>query len=115
MAKSKSVSLKQFTTAVDAAVAAAKKKHPKFNFERSEGVALSYLIQGIPVDVRLAENLTLGEAQAFANEIAGHLNTNQPEFLSAAQAGGSSAGVVYSAGKHLIIGIPAAESFLLKE
>ena len=115
MAKAKSVSLKHFTSAVDAAVAAAKKKHPKFNVERSEGIALSYLIQGIPVDERVAENLTVGEAQAFANDVAAHLGTNQPEFFSTAQAGGSAGGVVYSAGRHLIIGIPAAESLLLKE
>ena len=113
MAQAKSISLGQFTSAVQAAVKSAVQKHPKFKFDAPHGVTFSYLIRGIPVPEPLAATVTLAETQAFANEIAAQLSAAQPEAL--AKAGASTQGVVYSAGRHVIIGIPAVESFLLEQ
>jgi hypothetical protein len=47
MPPAKSISLRQFTSAVQAAVKAAVKKHPKFNqVEAPQEVTFSYLIRG---------------------------------------------------------------------
>src|SRR6478672_9115768 len=105
MAQAKSISLSELSGAVQAAVKSAVQKHPKFKMDTPHGVTFSYLIRGIPVPEPLAATVTLAETQAFANEIAAHLSGAQPEALAKAQAG--SQGVVYSAGRHVIIGIPA--------
>ena|ERR1700682_367595 len=114
MAQAKSISLSQFSGAVQAAVKSAVQKHPKFKIDAPHGVTFSYFIQGFPVAEHVVGNVTIGEAQAFANDIAAHLSGAHPEALAKAQAGGPQ-GVVYSAGRHVIIGIPAAESFLLEQ
>jgi hypothetical protein len=114
MAQARSISLSQFTNAVQAAVKAAVQKHPKFKVEPPQGVHFSYLIRGFPVPENVAANLTLGETQAFANEIAAHLGNAQPEALAGLRAGGPN-GVIYSSGRHVILGIPAAESLLLEK
>jgi hypothetical protein len=113
MAQAKSISLSQFTIAVQAAVKAAVQKHPKFKVDTPQGVSFSYLIRGIPVAETLVANVTLGETQAFANEIATHLINAQPGALAESRATGSQ-GVVYSSGRHVIVGIPAADSLLEK-
>jgi hypothetical protein len=109
MAQAKSVSLSHFTTAVQSAVKAAVQKHPKFKLEAPQGVSFSYLIRGIPVPDSVLANVTFGETQAFANEIAGHINA-QPGMAVEAKLGGQ--GAIYSAGGHIILGIPAVEQFL---
>lgn len=114
MAQARSISLSQFTSAVQAAVKAAAQKHPKFKIDPPQGVAFSYLIWGIPVPDSAVANVTLGETQAFANEIATQLGSAQTEALAARQAAGTQ-GVVYSAGRHVILGIPPAESVLLEK
>jgi hypothetical protein len=114
MAQAKSISLSQFTNSVQAAVKSAVQKHPKFKVDPPHAVAFSYLIRGIPVAESVLANATFGETQAFANEIAAHLGSVHPEALAGASAGGPQ-GVVYSSGRHVILGIPAAESFLLEK
>ena len=113
MAQANAISLSQFTSAVQAAVKTAVQKHPKFKIETPQGVSFSYLIRGIPVPEALVANATLGETQAFANEIAAHLISAQPGALAEARAAGPQ-GVVYSSGRHVIVGIPAVESVLEK-
>src|SRR5713226_7879800 len=98
MAQAKSISLSQFTTAVQAAVKAAVQKHPKFKVDPPQAVAFSFLIRGIPVPETLVANVTFGETQAFANDIAAHLGGAQPE--AAAGAPGAQ-GVIYSSGRHI--------------
>ena len=107
MKQAKSISLSQFTTTVQAAVKGALQKHPKFQSDNPTGVTFSYLIRGIPVPDRF----TVAETQAFADDIASHLSAAHPEVL----AGAGKHGVVYSAGGHVIVGIPAVESFLLEK
>lgn len=114
MAQARSISLSQFTNAVQAAVKAAVQKHPKFKIDPPPGVAFSYLIRGIPVPESVVANVTLGETQAFANEIAAHLGSAQPEALAGAHVDGPQ-GVIYSHGRHIILGIPPVESFLLEK
>jgi len=111
MSQAQSMSLSHFTKAVQSAVKAAKHKHPKFNVELPEGITFSYLIRGFPVPDTVLANVTLGEAQAFANEIAAEVGQQAgiAELKSGAQ------GAVYSFGHHVICGIPPAETFLMKE
>jgi|HubBroStandDraft_2_1064218.scaffolds.fasta_scaffold611662_2 hypothetical protein len=116
MAQAKSISLSQFSKAVQAAVKAAAEKHPKFKIDLPRGVAFSYLIRGFPVEERVLATVTVGETQAFANEVAAHLTSAQPEALVGANVGGSTPlGVLYSTGRHIILGIPPAESVLLEQ
>ena len=89
---------------------AAVQKHPKFKVDPPQGVTFSWLIRGFPIPDNLLTTVTMGETQAFANEIAGHLGSAQP----GASAGGAQ-GVIYSSGRHVILGIPPAESFLLEK
>jgi hypothetical protein len=118
MAQATSISLSQFTAAVQAAVKAAVQKHPKFKIDPPQAVAVSYLIRGIPVPETLLANVTLGETQAFANDVAAHIASAQPQALAGTQAGTHAAapqGAIYSNGRHLIIGIPPVEPFLLEK
>jgi hypothetical protein len=108
MTQAQSISLSHFTHAVQAAVRAAVQKHPKFKLETPQGVTFSYLIRGIPVPA----NVTFGETQAFANEVAAQI-TAQPGIAVDASLGGK--GAIYSAGGHIIIGIPAVDQFQLKQ
>lgn len=113
MTQAKSISLSQFTTAVRSAVKSAVKKHPKFQaVEAPQGIAFDYLIRGIPVPENLLQNVTFAETQAFANEVAAQIGA-QAGITADAIGGGK--GAIYSAGGHIILGIPAVEQFLMKE
>lgn len=114
MAGAHSISLSKFTSSVQAAVTAAQLRNPKFALPPVAGVTFSALIRGIPVPFEFAQKLTVSEAQKFADDVAGHLEGLHPG-LGAAAAGGKSAGMVLSAGGHLIVGIPAAPEALLLE
>jgi hypothetical protein len=112
MAQAKSLSLSHFTTAVHSAVEAAVKKHPKFKLEAPSGISFSYLIRGFPVPDAILQNVTFGETQAFANEVAAQIGAKSGIAAEANLSGGQ--GAIYSAGKHIIIGIPAVEQILEK-
>src|ERR1039458_1288095 len=112
MAQAQSISLSQFTHAVQAAVKSAAQKHPKFKLDTPQGVTFSYLIRGIPVPDTLLANVTFGETQAFANEVATQINA-QPGIAMEASFGGK--GAIYSASGHIIIGIPAVDQLQLKQ
>lgn len=114
MAQAQTVSLSQFTKAVHAAVNAAVQKHPKFKFATPPEIAFSYLIRGIPPAAEIAANVTVAEMQAFANEVAAHLGGAQAGAV-AAKSAAPLEGVIYSAGRHIIIGIPPAEFLVVKE
>lgn len=111
MAQAKSLSLSHFTTAVQSAVESAVKKHPKFKLETPHGVTFSYLIRGIPVPESILQNVTFGETQAFANEVAAQISAKEGIEADAKLAG---QGSIFSTGRHVIIGIPAAEQILEK-
>ena len=110
MAQAKSLSLSHFTTAVHSAVESAVKKHPKFKVEVPEGISFSYLIRGIPVPDTILQNVTFGETQAFANEVASQINAKTGIEADAKFGGGH--GAIFSTGRHIIIGIPAVEQIL---
>lgn len=76
-----------------AAVKAAAAKHPKFRVEAPQAVSVSYLIRGFPVPDAIASQVTLGEAQAYASEIAASLGAAHAELL-APKAGGTAEGAV---------------------
>ena len=111
MAQAKSISLSHFTGAVQSAVKAAVQKHPKFKMDTPQGVTFSYLIRGIPVPETFLANATFAETQAFADEVATQISA-QPGITASTVAGGK--GAIYSAGGHIIIGIPAVENQLEK-
>jgi hypothetical protein len=113
MPKANSISLSHFTSAVQTAVKVAVEKHPKFKFETPHGVEFSYLIRGIPVPEQLLQHVTFGETQAFANEIAGQIGAQTG--VGAEAKGAKTPGAVFSVGGHVIIGIPAVESFLMEK
>lgn len=113
MAQAQSISLSHFTSAVQAAVKAAAQKHPKFSgVAAPQGITFNYLIRGIPVPESLLANVTFAETQAFANEIAAHVGAQSGVAALSAAGGG---GAVYSVGRHIILGIPAAEDLALKQ
>jgi hypothetical protein len=112
MTQAKSVSLSKFTETVQAAVKVAVQKHPKFNIEVPQGVEFAYLIRGIPVPENLLGNISMGETQAFANEVAANIATQTGVAAEARLGGGH--GVVFSSGGHVIVGIPAVDSLLLQ-
>lgn len=105
MAKATSISLAKFTASVQTAVKAAVAKHPKFKVETPQGVSISYLIRGFPVPDAILSQVTLGETQAFAAEVAASLGAAHSELL-APKAGGTAEGAVISIGRHIIVGIP---------
>ena len=104
MDKPVSISLKAFTSSVQAAVKAAVAKHPKFNLPVPNAISVSYLIRGIPVPDEILAKVTMAETQAFAGEIAAHLGKAQAGGLAARPA--AQGGAVFSFGGHVIIGIP---------
>jgi hypothetical protein len=112
MAQAKSISLSHFTTAVHAAVKAAAQKHPKFKLEAPSGITFSYLIRGFPVPDTFLANATFSETQSFANEVANQISA-QPGIALEASLGGK--GAIYSAGGHVILGIPAVENLQLEK
>jgi len=109
-----SISISQFTSSVQAAVKAAVQKHPKFKLEAPQGVTVHYLIRGIPVPESILANVTFGETQNFANEVASQLSA-QGVAVEAHAAGSTGKGALYSAGGHIIIGIPAVDAVQFKQ
>jgi hypothetical protein len=89
---------------VQAAVKAAVAKHAKFKVEPPREVTISYLIRGIPAPDTLLK-ATLGEAQAFADDVAAHIAGEQPQLFEAAGAPVTK-GAILSINGHLILGIP---------
>ncbi len=111
MARAISISLSKFTTTVNAAVKAAVEKHPKFKLEPATGLAISYLIRGIPVPEAIAANVTVRETQAFATELATHIGKDMPNLIEH----GRAEGALLSHGGYLIVGIPAPIDILLEK
>lgn len=107
MAQATTVSLSKFTSAVQAAVKAAVAKHPKFKIEPPHAVSVYYLIRGIPIPDPILAQVTVGETQAFANDVASHVAGAAPEALAAGP-GRAAGGAVLSLGGHVIVGIPPA-------
>jgi hypothetical protein len=105
MAKPVSISLHKFTSSVQAAVKAAVAKHPKFKVPVPNAISVSYLIRGCPVPDEILAQVTVGETQAFAADVAAHLAQAQPEALAAARQP-AQAGAILSVGRHIICGIP---------
>jgi hypothetical protein len=115
LARATSISLSKFTSTVQAAVAAAQQRNPKFALPAVEGIMVSSTIRGFPLPWPLAETLTVAEVQTFADDVAGHIGGVHPELFSTV-AGSSSHGAVMSFGHHVICGIPPVTSaFLLEE
>ena len=112
MAQAKALSLGHFTAAVQSAVKAAVKKHPKLQVPAPESITFSYLIRGFPLPDTLVANVSIAEAQAFADEIATTVAA-RPELAAASLPGGK--GALYSTGGHIIIGIPPADQFTLQQ
>jgi hypothetical protein len=112
MAQAKSISLNQFTSAVQAAVRSAAQKHPKFKLEAPQGITFNYLIRGIPVPENILANVTFAETQAFADTVVANIGPLAGFTADAKAAGGK--GAIYSAGGHIIIGIPAVDQFQLE-
>jgi hypothetical protein len=106
MAQAKSISLSKFTSTVQAAVKAAMRNHPKFKMEVPKSITFAHLIRGIPVPDSILKNVSFGETQAFANDIAAEIGTAHPEVL--AKPGTATQGTILSVGHHVILGIPAA-------
>jgi len=114
MPQATTISLSKFTAAVQGAVKAAVQKHPKFKIDPPQGIAVSYLIRGIPVRDAILANVTMGETQAFANDVAAHIAAALPEAVSAAH-GPTPQGAILSVGRHVIIGIPPVAETVIVE
>jgi len=109
MPQATSISMRKFLSSVQSAVKAAAAKHPKFQVEQPRAISVSYLIRGYPIPDAILSTVTLGETQAYANEIAAHLGGTVPEALGVS--GGArpaTEGAVLSIGRHVIVGIPPA-------
>ena len=104
-AQARSISLSKFTSTVQAAVKGAAQRHPKFRIDPPQAITVWYLIRGIPVPDAILANVTLGETQAFANDVAAHIGGAHPEVFSAAH-GPTPQGAILSIGRHVILGIP---------
>lgn len=112
-----SISLAKFTRSVQAAVKAAAAKHPKFKGDQPpNAITVSYLIRGYPPIESAVANATMGELQAYANEIAQHIAGSHPEAFAAAGQAGSPEGAVLSVGRHVVCGIPPiTQTFRVEE
>ena len=106
MAEVTSISLSKFTSSVQAAVKAAVARHPKFNIQPPQAVTVSYLIRGIPVPDAILKQVTVSEAEAFANDVAGHIAAAHPEAFQAGAPHSPAQGALISVGGHLVVGIP---------
>jgi hypothetical protein len=115
MAQATTISLSKFTSAVQAAVKAAVAKHPKFKIDPPNAVSVYYIIRGIPIPDPLLAQVTMGETQAFANEIAGHVAGALPEAMAADARARGAGGAVLSVGGHVIVGIPPAPQMMQVE
>jgi hypothetical protein len=114
MAQATTISLSKLTSTVQAAVKAAAQRHPKFKVDPPHGITVAYLIRGIPIPEPIAATVTLGETQAFADDIAAHIGGAHPEAVTAAP-GAAAQGAVLSIGRHVIIGIPPVSQTVLVE
>jgi hypothetical protein len=114
MSQAKSLSLSQFTSAVQTAVKAAAQKHPKLKLDLPQGITVSYLIRGFPVPEAMLANVTFAETQSFADEVAVQISA-QPGLAVEAKAASGTKGAIYSAGGHIIIGIPAVDHFTIEK
>ena len=94
MTQAVSISLSKFTNSVQAAVKAAIAKHPKFKVELPKGVTVAFLIRGFPVPDSIISNVTVGETQAFANDVAAHIAGAHPEAFAPARSGQTTEGAV---------------------
>jgi hypothetical protein len=108
MAQATSISLRKFLSSVQSAVKAAAAKHPKFQVEQPRALTVSYLIRGFPIPDGILSTVTVGETQAYANEIAAHVGGAVPEALGVSGARPTTEGAVLSIGRHVIVGIPPA-------
>ena len=115
MVQAVSISLSKFTASVQAAVKAAVTKHPKFKIDVPNGVTVAYLIRGIPVPEAILRNVTIGETQAFAADVATHIAGAHPEAFALTAGGAGPSGAVLSVGRHVIVGIPPAAAILQVE
>ena len=113
MAQAASISLSKFTSSVQSAVKAAIAKHPKFKFEVPQSISINFLIWGFPPPESVVANVTLGETQAFVNDIASNIATAHPEAFARANPG--TEGAVLSLGRHVICGVPPATHILLEK
>lgn len=113
MAQATAISIRKFHAAVNSAVAAAHKKHPKIPLPPSveEVTYFPYLIWGFPVPEPYVSQLGkegLAGLTAVAGEIATHIQGALPEApaLTAAPAvhAAPAAGAVFSYGGHIIMG-----------
>ena len=110
MADATSISFGKFLASVQSAVKSAAAKHPKFKVEVPNAITVSYLIRGFPIPDGLLSTVTLGETQAFANEVAGQVAGAIPQVK--AVGGAASSGAILSIGGHIIVGIPSAPQAL---
>jgi hypothetical protein len=115
MAQATTISLSKFTGAVQAAVKAAVAKHPKFKVDPPHAISVSYLIRGIPIPEAILANVSVGETQAFADDIVAHVAGAHPEAVAAVGRGPGGGGAVFSAGGHCIVGIPPASQMIQVE
>lgn len=113
MPQAVSISLSKFTSSVQSAVKAAMAKHPKFKVEVPHAITISWLIWGFPPPESLLANATLGEAQAFVNEVAAQIGSVHAEAFSHPNPGPE--GAMLSIGRHVICGIPPVTHLLVKE
>ena len=106
MADATSISFGKFLASVQSAVKSAAAKHPKFKVEVPNAITVSYLIRGFPIPDGILATVTVGETQAYANEVAGQIAAAGPQAAVAGPAGAS--GAILSIGRHIIVGIPPA-------
>lgn len=106
MAAATTVSLGKFTSAVQASVKAAIRKHPKFKMDPPRTVTVSYLIRGIPVPDEILANVTFAETQDFANEVAAGVGRAGGAAGRAFALAPRSKGAILSLGGHVILGFP---------
>ncbi len=107
-----SISLSEFTSKINEAVAAAVKRNPSFavDTEGDNRIVISKLINGIWIDWEIAEKQTLAELQGLADNIAEHVAGGsevagglRAEVLVAKP---NSGGIVQVMGHHVVCGIP---------
>ena len=114
MGAPQSISLKQFTGAVKAALKTAVQKHPKFSgVTLPEGIAVSYMIRGIPPPDPLLASVTFAELQAFTDDLAAGITAQAGIEARALSTGGK--GAIISVGGHIICGIPPVTEVFVKE
>ena len=116
MAQAVSISLAKFTKSVQAAIKAAAEKHPKFKGNPPNAITISYLIRGYPPVESVVANASLGELQAYADEVARQIAGAHPEAFAAAGQASGQEGAILSIGRHVLIGIPPiAQTIRLEE